>query len=202
MNLPNKLTLLRVIMIPFFVAAMMLSGLWVVNGVDIFILIGLGIFVIASVTDWFDGKIARRDGLVTTFGKFLDPLADKILVMTALICFLARGTSIFTSAGANAPVEGAWVDAVAIIIILAREFMVSGLRLVVANVGVVAPAGIWGKMKTAFSMLVICVIMLLEGLGIHIFWLNELLIWIAVILTVISGVQYLMFYWKYIDSSK
>lgn len=188
MNLPNKLTVLRVALIPFFVAAMMLTGKFYMSGYDICIFIGLFIFVAASITDWFDGKIARKRGLVTTFGKFLDPLADKILVVTALICFLAQSPM--------------WVDAVAVILILAREFMVSGVRLVVANEGVVVPAGIWGKLKTAFTMIAIVAIMLLEGLGIHNVWINEILIWIAALLTVVSGIQYLAAYWKYIDSSK
>ncbi len=188
MNLPNKLTVLRVALIPFFVAAMLLSGKVYAARVDIFIIIALVIFAAASVTDWFDGKIARKRGLVTTFGKFLDPLADKILVVTALICFLARSPM--------------WIDAVAVILILAREFMVSGVRLVVANEGVVVPAGIWGKLKTAFTMIAIVVIMLLEGLGVHNIWVNEILIWIAAALTVISGIQYLAAYWKYIDASK
>ncbi len=188
MNLPNKLTVLRVALIPFFVAAMMLTGRSCFSGYDVCIFIGLFIFIAASVTDWLDGKIARKQGLVTTFGKFLDPLADKILVVTALICFLAQSPM--------------WVDAVAVILILAREFMVSGIRLVVANEGVVVPAGIWGKLKTAFTMIAIIAIMFLEGLGFHIFWLNEILIWIAAFLTVISGIQYLAAYWKYIDSSK
>lgn len=188
MNLPNKLTVLRVALIPFFVAAMMLTGKFYVSGYDVCIFIGLFIFVAASITDWFDGKIARKHGLVTTFGKFLDPLADKILVVTALICFIARSPM--------------WVDAVAVILILAREFMVSGVRLVAANEGVVVPAGIWGKLKTAFTMIAIVAIMLLEGLGVHNIWINEILIWIAALLTVISGVQYLAAYWKYIDLSK
>ncbi len=188
MNLPNKLTVLRVALIPFFVASMLLSGKVYAARVDIFIIIALVIFAAASVTDWFDGKIARKRGLVTTFGKFLDPLADKILVVTALICFLARSPM--------------WIDAVAVILILAREFMVSGVRLVAANEGVVVPAGIWGKLKTAFTMIAIVAIMLLEGLAIHNIWVNEILIWIAVVLTVVSGVQYLAAYWKYIDASK
>ncbi len=188
MNLPNKLTVLRVALIPFFVAAMLLSGKIIKAGIDIFIIIALIIFVGASITDWFDGKIARKRGLITTFGKFLDPLADKILVVTALICFLARNPM--------------WIDSVAVILILAREFMVSGVRLVVANEGVVVPAGIWGKLKTAFTMIAIVVILFLEGLGVHNIWVNEILIWIAALLTVISGIQYLAAYWKYIDSSK
>lgn len=190
MNLPNKLTVLRVALIPFFVVAMLFTDIFYLpdSNCDIFIFVGLVIFIVASVTDWLDGKIARKRGLVTTFGKFLDPLADKILVVTALICFLAR--------------KPMWVDEVSVILILAREFMVSGVRLVVANEGVVVPAGIWGKLKTAFTMIAIVAIMLLEGLGIHNIWINETLIWIAAVLTVVSGVQYLAAYWKYIDSSK
>lgn len=188
MNLPNKLTVLRVALIPFFVAAMLLTEKFYILRYDIFIFIGLIIFVAASVTDWFDGKIARKRGLVTTFGKFLDPLADKVLVVTALICFLARSPM--------------WIDSVTVILILAREFMVSGVRLVVANEGVVVPAGIWGKLKTAFTMIAIVAILFLEGIGIHNIWINEILIWIAAILTVVSGIQYLAAYWKYIDSRK
>ena len=184
MNLPNKLTVVRGALIPFFVAAMMLTGKFY----NVCIFIGLFIFIAASVTDWLDGKIARKHGLVTTFGKFLDPLADKILVVTALICFLAQ--------------RPMWGVAGAVILILAREFMVSGVRLVVANEGVVVPAGILGKLKTAFTMIAIVAIMLLEGLGIHNIWVNEILIWIAALLTVVSGIQYLAAYWKYIDSSK
>lgn len=180
MNLPNKLTVLRVVLIPFFVAAMLIEA------VPKNILVALGIFALASVTDWFDGKIARKNGLVTTFGKFLDPLADKMLVMAALCCMTYLG----------------WIDVVAVIIILAREFMVSALRLVTAGNGVVVPAGIWGKIKTAFTMAALIVIMAMEGLGYGKFLVNEILIWISAGLTVVSGVQYLAAYWQYIDSSK
>lgn len=180
MNLPNKLTVLRVIMIPFFVAVLLIGA------IPKNILIALGIFALASVTDWFDGKIARKNGLVTTFGKFLDPLADKMLVMSALCCMTYLG----------------WIDVVAVIVILAREFMVSALRLVTAGDGVVVAAGIWGKVKTAFTMIAIIVILGMEGLGHGNGVLNEVLIWIAAGLTVISGVQYLVAYWPHIDSGK
>lgn len=180
MNLPNKLTVLRVIMIPFFMAALL------IDKIPFNIFIALAFFDIASITDWFDGKIARKYNLVTTFGKFLDPLADKMLVMAAVCCFSALG----------------WIDVVAVVIILAREFMVSALRLVTAGDGVVVAAGIWGKLKTAFTMIAIVAILALEGFGIHNMIINEVLIWISTALTIISGIQYLVAYWPHIDSSK
>jgi CDP-diacylglycerol--glycerol-3-phosphate 3-phosphatidyltransferase len=149
----------------------------------------LAFFAIASITDWFDGKLARKNNLVTNFGKFLDPLADKMLVMAALVCFTAIG----------------WCDAAAVIIILAREFMVSGLRLVTANEGIVVAAGIWGKLKTAFTMIALVAIMCIEGFFGHggtVFAISEVLIWISVVFTVISGGIYLKTYWSYIDPNK
>ncbi len=180
MNLPNKLTVLRVVLIPFFVGTLLFEKL------PFNIFVALFFFALASITDWFDGYLARKNNLVTTFGKFLDPLADKMLVMSALVCFTAIG----------------WVDPVAVVIILAREFMVSALRLVTAGEGVVVAAGIWGKLKTAFTMIALVAIMALEGFGVHVFWLNEILMWISAVLTIISGGIYLKAYWKYIDSSK
>ena len=191
MNLPNKLTVLRVLLIPFFAFFVLLyiPGHWVW---------ALIIFALASLTDMLDGKIARSQNLVTTFGKFLDPLADKLLVMTALITFAFERL----------------IDPVAVIIILSREFMVTGLRLVVANEGVVVAAGIWGKLKTAFTMIALIAIMALQiffpdakgspdlNWGSTVFLVNEALIWVSVVLTVISGGVYLKAYWKYIDSSK
>ncbi len=190
MNLPNKLTVLRVVLIPFYVASLMIvfpGHVWA----------AIAFFAAASITDWFDGRIAREQNLVTSFGKFLDPLADKMLVMSALVCFTALG----------------WCDPAAVIIILAREFMVSGLRLVTAKEGVVAAAGMWGKVKTAFTMVAVIGMMALDiffgpdGMittlshGV-ILAINEVLIWIATVLTVISGSIYLKQYWKYIDPSK
>ncbi len=186
MNLPNKLTLLRVILIPFFVFFML------TDIVPFSPVIALAIFIIASATDALDGHIARSRGLVTTFGKFLDPLADKALVVSALICLTELGV----------------VGAVPVIIIVIREFMVSGLRLVTANEGVVVAAGIWGKLKTAFTMIAEVAIMLglclgFEGSAAEIAQtVYDILIWIAAILTIISGCVYLKGYWKYIDASK
>lgn len=186
MNLPNKLTLLRVILVPFFVFFML------TDIVPFSPVIALLIFIAASVTDALDGHIARSRNLVTTFGKFLDPLADKVLVISALICLNSIGV----------------IGAVPVIIIVAREFMVSGLRLVTANEGVVVAAGIWGKLKTAFTMVAEVAIMLglcfgFEGQAADIAnIIYQVLIWIATVLTVISGGVYLKGYWKYIDASK
>lgn len=188
MNLPNKLTVMRVVLIPFFLV-------FVLNfNIPYHMVWALVVFALASITDWLDGKIARKHNLVTNFGKFLDPLADKLLVMTALICFTFERL----------------IDPVAVVLILSREFMVTGLRLVVAGEGIVVPAGIWGKLKTAFTMIALVAIMVLQIFypspkgrpDFTIFIVNEVLIWIAVVLTWISGAIYLKAYWKYIDSSK
>ena len=182
MNLPNKLTLLRVILVPFFILFFHLEQ---VPGNYI---IAFVIFGVASITDFLDGHIARKQGLVTTFGKFLDPLADKVLVVSALCCFTEKGL----------------MSAIPLIIIVAREFMVSGLRLVTANEGVVVAAGIWGKLKTAFTMVAIVAILLFCCAGVteKFALISDILIWISTILTIISGGVYLKGYWKYIDTDK
>ncbi len=194
MNLPNKLTLARVILIPFFLLFMYLN-------IPFHYAAALLIFTIASITDALDGKIARKNNLVTNFGKFLDPLADKVLVIAALTVFVE-----LTQVN---------MGAIPLIIISAREFMVSGLRLLAANGGTVVAAGIWGKLKTAFTMVAIIAIL---------FWLSlcndfsinfpeaftsavddiviPILIWIATALTIISGGVYLKGYWHMIDSDK
>lgn len=182
MNLPNKLTVMRVLLIPFYAAALLIDftgHIW----------FALLVFAAASITDFLDGKIAREQNLVTTFGKFLDPLADKMLVMAALVCFTNLG----------------WCDPVAVMIILAREFMVSGLRLVTANEGVVVAAGIWGKLKTAFTMVAIIAIMVIRAAVPDwgaVMTLSEVLIWVSTVLTIISGGIYLKEYWAYIDPKK
>ena len=184
MNLPNKLTVLRVILVPVFIFFLLtdivpFSMLW-----------ALVVFSAASITDALDGHIARSRNLVTNFGKFLDPLADKVLVISALVCFIEMGL----------------VGAVPVIIITAREFMVSGLRLVTANEGIVVAAGIWGKLKTAFTMVTIILIMFfgilfekdISSLPVWAIITEQALIWISVLLTVISGGIYLKGYGKYI----
>ena len=168
MNLPNKLTVLRVIMIPFFVIALMMEG-----GVNqTYRMIATAIFVIASLTDFLDGNIARKYNLVTNFGKFMDPLADKLLVCSALICLIELG---------QLP---AWM----VLIIISREFIISGFRLVASDNGVVIAASYWGKWKTVFQMIsVILLILNIEALSM----VTTLALWIALALTVISLVDYI-----------
>ena len=166
MNTPNKLTIARIIMIPFFVAFLMYD---ITGNADKWI--ALAIFVIASLTDTLDGYLARKYHLVTNFGKFMDPLADKLLVCSALICFTATGQL------------AAWIT----IIIIAREFIISGFRLVAADNGVVIAASYWGKFKTAFQMTaVILLIFNIPALTL----VTNMVVVIAVALTIISLVDY------------
>ena len=167
MNLPNKLTMFRVILIPFFVVFLLVE----MTAVDKWI--ALAIFIIASLTDFLDGKIARKYNLVTNFGKFMDPLADKLLVCSALICLVALE---------RIP---AWM----VIVIIAREFIISGFRLVASDNGVVIAASYWGKFKTTFQIVMICLMIAdLEALQI----ITTIVTWVAVILTVVSLVDYLV----------
>lgn len=167
MNTPNKLTLLRVIMIPFFVVFMLADlGSWSKWA-------ALIVFVAASITDWLDGYLARRDHLVTDFGKFMDPLADKLLVCSALICLIDMD---------KIP---SWV----VIIIIGREFIISGFRLIASDNGVVIAANYWGKAKTVCQM--IMTIVLIADLGSGFFLLEQVLIYASLLLTVISLVTYL-----------
>ena len=135
MNLPNKLTVLRVIMVPFFVFFMLTDVGGAANK-----WIALALFVIASLTDMLDGKIARKYNLVTNFGKFMDPLADKLLVCSAMICLIPSGK----------------LAPAIVIVIIAREFIISGFRLVASDNGIVIAASYWGKFKTVFQMAMIC----------------------------------------------
>ena len=167
MNLPNKLTVMRVILIPFFVAAL----LYVNGSSQTMRIVANVIFIVASLTDLFDGKIARKYNLVTNFGKFMDPLADKLLVCSALICLIQLG---------QLP---AWV----VIIIISREFIISGFRLVAADNGIVIAASYWGKFKTTFQMIaVILMIFNIPALA----TVTMIMLVIAVVLTVISLVDY------------
>ena len=170
MNLPNKLTVVRVLMIPFFVWFMlpslggeMAASKW----------IALAIFCIASLTDLLDGKIARKYNLVTNFGKFMDPLADKLLVCAAMICLMDLD---------RLP---SWI----VIIIISREFIISGFRLIAAENGVVIAANYWGKFKTVSQMaLIIVLIMDLGGV-----WnvVGTVLTWVALLLTIVSLIDYI-----------
>ncbi len=173
MNLPNKLTIFRVILIPFFVFFLMAPYF---EGYGNYI--ALVIFVIASLTDLFDGKIARKYNLITDFGKFMDPLADKLLVCSALICFIELG------------LLPAWV----VLIIIAREFIISGFRLVASDNGIVIAASYWGKFKTVFQMIMVIVLMFNQYLCNPVLnVIGIILIVVATTLTVISLVDYI---WK------
>ncbi|MGN0334905.1 MAG: CDP-diacylglycerol--glycerol-3-phosphate 3-phosphatidyltransferase [Lachnospiraceae bacterium] len=169
MNLPNKLTVLRVCMIPFFVAFMLMD---IIPGADKYI--AVSIFIAASMTDWLDGYLARKNNLVTNFGKFMDPLADKLLVSAAMICLVEMG---------RLP---AWI----VIIIISREFIISGFRLIASDNGVVIAASYWGKFKTVSQMLMIIVLIL--DLGGMFVYAETALIYISLILTVVSLVDYLL----------
>jgi len=168
-NLPNKLTVLRVILIPVFVTALMIRG-----GCDFRLrVVALAVFIIAALTDMLDGMIARKYHLITTFGKFMDPLADKLLVCAALVCFVELK---------ELP---AWI----VIIIISREFIISGFRLIAAEKGNVIAAGWWGKCKTVSQMITTCLLILnLEQLKV----LTDVCIWIMVCLTIVSLLDYLV----------
>ena len=169
MNLPNKLTMFRVVLIPFFVFFLLAKPAGEASQY-----IALVIFIVASLTDWFDGRIARKYNLITDFGKFMDPLADKLLVCSAMICFVELS---------KLP---AWI----VVIIIAREFIISGFRLIAADNGVVIAASIYGKFKTVFQMVMI--IMLLIDIKSPVYsTLTKIVIYIALIMTVVSLVDYL-----------
>lgn len=179
MNLPNKLTIIRMILIVPFVV-LMLGGFhqwsWFASlfgaGITYVDYIALAIFIIASLTDLLDGKIARKYNLVTNFGKFMDPLADKLLVCAAMICLVEMG---------RIP---AWV----VIMIISREFIISGFRLIASDNGVVIAANYWGKFKTTFQMIMIC--LMIANIGV-LQILTDIVMWIALLLTVISLVDYI-----------
>lgn len=170
MNLPNKLTVLRMIMIIPFVVFMLNTGI----AGDASKWIAVSIFIVASLTDLLDGKIARKYNLVTNFGKFMDPLADKLLVCSAMICLIEMG---------KLP---AWV----VIIIISREFIISGFRLVASDNGIVIAASYWGKFKTTFQMLM--VVFLIIDLGGAFATVETILIYVSLALTIISLVDYIV----------
>lgn len=168
MNLPNKLTTLRVIMIPLFVFFL----LWQNGENRTFRMIALALFIIASLTDLLDGKIARKYNLVTNFGKFMDPLADKLLVCSALICLIELNAL------------PAWM----VIVIISREFIISGFRLIASDNGVVIAASYWGKFKTTFQMVsVVLLILDIPALA----FVTTICVWIALLLTIVSLVDYI-----------
>lgn len=183
MNLPNKLTLLRVILIlPFVICLLASHQKWSAFGGAIPYLeyVALFIFIIASLTDLIDGKIARKYNLVTNFGKFMDPLADKLLVCAAMIVL----------------VEMERIPSWIVIIIISREFIISGFRLIASDNGVVIAASYWGKFKTTFQMIMICMMIVMDAplfAGIPAFGiLTSIIMWVALVLTVVSLIDYLV----------
>ena len=178
MTTASKITLARVAMIPAYLVTMYLSG-----GVSgMWMWISLGIFIVASLTDYIDGQIARRCNQVSDFGKFLDPLADKLLTI-ACMCML---------------VQWGMMPAWALMIVLTREFGVTGLRLVAVQNGTVIAAGKSGKFKTASSMIGLCAVMAFPTVG----WLVDAVVWLIIITTVYSGVEYFVQNWKCLGLSK
>ena len=169
MNLPNKLTVLRVILVPFFVF-FLLGADWIGSFSPYIALI---IFIVASLTDMLDGKIARKYNLITNFGKFMDPLADKLLVCSALICFVDMHRM------------PTWV----VLIVIAREFIISGFRLIAAENGRVIAAGIWGKAKTVVQM-IMCILLIMDVSALSV--VTTIAIYAALILTIISLVDYIV----------
>ena len=168
MNTPNKLTVGRMILVPFLVLFMLTEWGGTANRY-----ISVGIFIVASITDWFDGYLARKNHLVTNFGKFMDPLADKLLVCSALICLIELDKL------------AAWI----VIIIIAREFIISGFRLIAAENGIVIAANYWGKFKTV-SQMVMIILLILDFGGIFDMF-ETVFIWLSLALTVISLITYI-----------
>ena len=186
MNLPNRLTMFRVLLIPVFVVLLMLE-----NYLPYYNFIALAVFAAASFTDFLDGHIARKYNLVTTFGKFMDPLADKILVSTALILLI----------------EFDKIPAVVVAIILAREFIISGFRLIACDKGIVLAAGYLGKIKTFIQMLMCCFMLFTADPTYNLNYLffrivdalGKIAMWLALVMTIVSLVDYI---WRNIDVLK
>ena len=203
MNLPNKLTLLRILIVPIMIIVFYISWLGnhylfkyeidgVTHGLTWLYFIELLLFAIASITDFLDGRIARKKDLVTSFGKFADPLADKILVFAAMAILLLNGSGLLP----KGPLVPLWVY----VIMLIREFAVSGIRMVAARNGETIAAGKAGKIKTAVTMVAI-IVLFLSGLHDAVIYVGQVLIYIAAILTIISGVEYFVKGRKYILES-
>ena len=172
MTTASKITLVRVALIPAYMATMYLSG----GQSGLWMWISLGIFILASITDYLDGYIARHYNQVTDFGKFLDPLADKLLTIAAMTIYCEWG------------VFPAW----ALMIVLTREFAVTGLRLIAVQKGTVIAAGWSGKVKTASTMVGLCVMMALPGIPL----LNGIVIGVIIVTTLYSGIEYFVQNWK------
>lgn len=196
MNTPNKLTIARIIMVPVFMAVLLLETVFPSAYVWTRFFAGL-VFVAAAVTDAIDGNMARKYNLITDFGKFLDPLADKMLVLSALICFVRLDMMLF----------GVWMT----VIVLLREFLVTSLRLVAKDGdGLVIAASVWGKLKTILQMVAVCTYLfqdlasMILGFEFRLFGVSlaDVIMLAATAMTVISGLDYLKTYAPYIDPKK
>ena len=183
MNLPNKLTVLRIILTPFYLAAMLIDFKY-------HYLVAAAIFIIASLTDMLDGKIARKKNLITNFGKLCDPLADKMLTTAALLAFM------------ELDICSIWI----VMIVLTREFLVTSFRLVASSQGVVIAAGIWGKLKTVSQMVFSILIMFAIHFAQVFAWdfsllalASNIMLGITAVLTVVSGIKYIVDGVKVID---
>ena len=190
LNLPNKLTLIRMFLAPIYLALMLIEF-------PCHYIVALAVFAVASLTDMLDGKIARKNNLITVFGKLLDPLADKMLTTAALLAFMREG----------------WCSIWIVMIVLTREFAVAGVRLIATAQGIVIPANYWGKAKTVSQMVFTIIIMLVAEIGspLNIFanagWftlarVSNIMLWITAALTVVSGITYFVDSKKLIDFSK
>ncbi len=190
LNLPNKLTLIRMFLAPIYLALMLIEF-------PCHYIVALAVFAVASLTDMLDGKIARKNNLITVFGKLLDPLADKMLTTAALLAFMREG----------------WCSIWIVMIVLTREFAVAGVRLIATAQGIVIPANYWGKAKTVSQMVFTIVIMLLAELDAtfdifaNVGWftlarVSNIMLWITAVLTVVSGITYFVDSKKLIDFSK
>lgn len=190
LNLPNKLTLIRMFLAPIYLALMLIEF-------PCHYIVALAVFAVASLTDMLDGKIARKNNLITVFGKLLDPLADKMLTTAALLAFMREG----------------WCSIWIVMIVLTREFAVAGVRLIATAQGIVIPANYWGKAKTVSQMVFTIIIMFLAELDatFDIFAnagrftlarVSNIMLWITAVLTVVSGITYFVDSKKLIDFSK
>ena len=192
MNIPNRITLSRILLIPLFIILLAVPfewGYWTIGEevLQISDFVAALLFIVASTTDWIDGYYARKHNLVTNLGKFLDPMADKLLVTAAFILLVEMGL---------AP---AWI----VIIIISREFAVTGLRLVAAGEGIVLAAGQMGKLKTVFQIVAIALLLLHNFPFAYInLPVDMIALYIALILTVISGYDYFVKNWHVLKESK
>jgi len=192
MNIPNRITLSRIVLIPIFILILSLPldwGSWSIgeNILPISHFVAAIIFIVASGTDWLDGHYARKYNLVTNLGKFLDPMADKLLVLAAYVLLI------------ELQIVPAWI----VILILSREFAVTGLRLVAAGSGIVLAASSMGKLKTTFQLLSIIFLLLHDFPFSYLGWpVGNILLYLAMILTVISGIDYFIKNWHVMKESK